>query len=103
MRAQNWKPIDFEAINMMCRPRLTSLVPAWLPNGYRQGAEWCALNPTRDDQHIGSFSINMDTGCWADFASNDVGGDPISLYAYLNDLTQSDAARALSDLVGGVA
>jgi hypothetical protein len=33
---------------------------------------------------------------WADFATGDKGGDPVSLYAYLMGISQSDAARALS-------
>jgi hypothetical protein len=35
------------------------------------------------DQNPGSFSINVRTGRWADFATGDKGGDVISLAAYL--------------------
>ncbi|SIT08809.1 hypothetical protein [Paracoccus saliphilus] len=97
---QSWKSVDFAAINLLCQPRLGTLVPAWLPQGHRRGAEWYALNPTRADRHIGSFSVNLSTGKWADFATGDAGGDPISLYAYLNRLSQPRAARALANLLG---
>ena len=37
----------------------------------------------------------------ADFALADVrGGDPVSLAAYLSGRSQSDAARALADMLG---
>jgi hypothetical protein len=39
--------------------------------------EYIVLNPRRADNHLGSFSINLRTGCWADFSSNDRGGDPV--------------------------
>jgi len=103
MQIGNWKPIDFAAINAVCLPRLHSIVPNWLPGGQRRGSEWYALNPTRADRHIGSFSVNMQTGRWGDFATGDAGGDPISLYAYLNGLSQFDAARALHQSLGELA
>lgn len=69
----------------------------WLPNGDQHGAEWVALNPKRpDDTHKGSFSINLDTGIWSDFAdSSATGGDAVSLYAYLHDLSQAEAAKEI--------
>jgi hypothetical protein len=91
----DWKSLNFATINIGCMHRLPALVAAWLPDGVLQGREWVALNPTRPDRRKGSFRINLDKGCWADFATDDKGGDPISLYAYLNRLSQSQAARGL--------
>ncbi|MFI5165001.1 MAG: hypothetical protein ACHQQS_00105 [Thermoanaerobaculales bacterium] len=76
------------------------LLHRWLPGGHREGREWVALNPTRVDHHLGSFRINLDTGRWADFATNDRGGDPISLLAYLNNCSQLDAAHDLAAMLG---
>lgn len=59
-----------------------------------------ALNPTRQDRHRGSFCINIDRGIWADFATGDSGGDPVSLYAYRYYLTMGEAARALTVELG---
>lgn len=95
-----WKPINYAAINAYCLPRLETLVREWLPSGYRRGDEWCALNPTRDDHRIGSFSVNIRTGKWADFATGDQGGDPISLHAYLTGLRQAQAAKSLAARMG---
>jgi hypothetical protein len=103
MRNSMWKPIDFTAVNIVALPRYASLLAAWLPDGHRQGADWVALNPTRLDRRKGSFRINVHKGCWADFATGDTGGDPVSLYAYLNGLSQPQAAHRLMAQIGGVA
>lgn len=96
----HWVRIDFAATNAICLIRFESLLAQWLPNGRLQGREWVALNPTRADRRPGSFRINVDSGLWADFATPDRGGDPISLYAYLTGLSQSKAAIALQQQMG---
>jgi hypothetical protein len=93
--------IDFAAINRAAQPRLHSLLPRWLPQGRQRGSEWVALNPRRADGQPGSFKVNLRTGRWADFATGDKGGDPISLVAYLLGLSQSEAARLLARDLGG--
>jgi hypothetical protein len=77
-----------------------SLVRRWLPNGRREGAEWVALNPTRDDHRKGSFKVNLRSGRWADFATGDAGGDLIALAAYLYNLDQAEAARKVAEALG---
>ncbi|MEP5599037.1 hypothetical protein [Parasphingorhabdus sp.] len=95
MLDNSWQPLNFATVNLACMQNLPALLVTWLPDGVRQGREWVALNPTRHDRRKGSFRINLDKGCWADFATNDKGGDPVSLYAFLNGMSQSQAARAL--------
>ncbi len=72
-----------------------------LPGGKLENHEYVTLNPTRHDKHPGSFRINIFTGKWADFATNDKGGDFISLWAYVKRISQIDATRALQVIVGG--
>ena len=72
----------------------------WLPDGRREGAEWIALNPRRNDRHAGSFKVNLETGAWSDFATGDCGGDLISLGAYLFRLRQGEAALRIADMLG---
>ena len=60
-------------------------VRSWLPDGRQNGSEWVAINPTRQDNKTGSFSINLDSGKWSDFADENAhGNDCISLFYYLN-------------------
>lgn len=92
--------IDFRSINSAALAVLPSLLMRWLPGGRREGHEWVALNPKRADRRPGSFRINMVTGRWSDFATGDVGGDTISLAAYLFDLKQTQAARRIAGMMG---
>lgn len=80
-----------------------SLLQAWLQDGRREGHEFKARNPTRSDDKIGSFSVNLNTGAWADFADSSPdakGGDLVSLYAYLNGLSQLEAGEAVAEQLG---
>ncbi len=88
--------IDFDSINASLDP--ASVVPQWLPDGKRVGGEWVARNPTRNDSHAGSFTINLGSGQWGDFATDEKGGDLVSLYAYLfHSGDNGKAARELAD------
>src|SRR5262249_40408245 len=93
--------LDYAAINQALNAE--TLVPQSLPHGHGRGNEWVARNPNRDDRHAGSFTINLRTGVWKDFAggAEDAGSDMVSLYAYLfhgND--QGAAAKELAQNFG---
>ena len=92
--------IDFEAVNRAALGRLPDLLWRWLPDGRIEGHEFVARNPTRVDRRPGSFKINLDTGRWADWATGDKGGDPVSLAAYLAGCGQAEAGRALAVMLG---
>ncbi len=59
--------LDFQRIAADALRRVDAVLSRWLPDGRRQGSEWVARNPTRADTKPGSFSVNRDTGRWADF------------------------------------
>ena len=88
--------IDFAGINNAALGYLPSLVRTWAPDGKMCGHEWIARNPTRPDRNPGSFSINVRTGKWADFATGDKGGDPVSLGRLHLPHHSSREPRALS-------
>lgn len=93
--------IDFERIAHDALNHAEQLLAAWLPDGKRDGHEWKALNPMRADRSVGSFSININTGAWGDFADDDTGGDLVSLCAYLfHDRDQVEAAYELAEQFG---
>lgn len=98
------RSVDFTAIRYAAERHVGDLVARWLPDGHRVGNEWVARNPRRDDRKLGSFSVNLRTGAWGDFATGDRGSDVISLAAYLHfpnsDKPQLDAARALARCLG---
>lgn len=93
---------SFEVVACAALAQSTTLVPAWLPEGRQHGDEWISKNPTRSDAAAGSFSINLLTGAWSDFAEggNAKGGDLISLFAYLHGLPQGKACAALARDLG---
>src|SRR5690242_16228731 len=92
--------IDFGRVNRAALAWLDDIVRRWLPGGRIEGREYVVRNPKRQDQRPGSFKINLTTGRWADWASGDKGGDPVSLAAFLFDLSQAEAARRLADMLG---
>ncbi len=94
------RTIDFSAVNDAALRSLPTILSRWLPQGKQERHEWISLNPRRADHHLGSFRINLRSGRWADFATDDRGGDPISLAAYLFGLTQGEAARRIASMLG---
>ena len=89
--------IDFAQIRAAALGAADNLLAEWLPSGCYDGHEYVALNPTRADKKRGSFRINTHSGQWADFATDDKGGDLIDLYAYLNSCSLAQAARAIAE------
>lgn len=85
-----------ELIESMLLPRIEELAMRLAPGGRREGAEWKALNPTRADHSLGSFSINLHSGKWADFsegAASNKAFPCLSLVAYL--ATAGDFGKAI--------
>jgi hypothetical protein len=92
--------IDFAAINQAALAAFPAVLARLLPRGKAVGRELVALNPRRSDRNLGSFKVNRYNGRWADFATGEQGGDPISLVAYLADVSQGEAARLLAQMLG---
>lgn len=92
--------IDFAGIAAAALSRSEDIVTRWLPGGRREGAEWVARNPTRADHRPGSFKVNLRTGRWSDFATDDKGGDLVALAAYVFRLDMGEAARRVADMCG---
>ncbi len=92
--------IDIKEVARAALASSQRVVSHFLPSGRREGNEWVARNPTRDDKHLGSFKINLSNGKWNDFATGDKGGDLVSLVAYLEGTNQLEAARRLAKFLG---
>ena len=91
---------DFNKIKAAALASIENVLSHYCPGGKRQGHEYLPLNPVRSDSKPGSFSINLNTGAWSDFATNDKGGDLIALVAYIEGIKQSEAANRLSQFLG---
>jgi hypothetical protein len=87
-------------VNRAALAVLPRLLQRWLPGGHIESNEYVARNPRRADRRAGSFKINVKTGRWADFATGDRGGDPVSLAAFLAGIGQAEAARRLAAMLG---
>ncbi len=92
--------IDFKSVASAALRNIDGILAAWVPGGKRHGAEYVARNPVRNDEREGSFSINLSTGVWSDFATDEKGGDLVSLVAYLDSVTQSEACKRLAQHLG---
>ena len=92
--------LDFTSINAAALAAFPAVLNCLLPDGKTVGRDLVALNPRRADHRLGSFRINRYNGRWADFATSARGGDPVSLVAYLADVSQGDAARLLAQMLG---
>lgn len=92
--------LDFKGLNEYALSNIDSVLHHYLPNGKHEGHEYKPLNPRRADNKSGSFSINTNTGVWADFADSEAKGqDVISLVAYVTNKPQGEAFKELSDLL----
>lgn len=87
--------IDYQSLAKDLLNKSGTLVPWLLPGGKLQGREWVCSNLRGGEGD--SLKVNLDTGLWSDFATEDKGGDLISLYAAVKGLSQRDAALELTD------
>lgn len=92
--------VDFGRVNAAALNRAEAVVKGLLPDGRREGSEWVARNPRRDDHRPGSFKVSLAKGAWGDWACDARGGDLVSLAAYLTGLSQRDAAICLAESLG---
>jgi hypothetical protein len=98
--ATMFKVIDFGLRLDAALAAFPSVLARILPGGKRIGKEIVALNPRRADRNLGSFKVNRYNGKWADFATGHPGGDPVSLVAYVADVSQVEAAHLLARMLG---
>jgi putative DNA primase/helicase len=85
--------IDFDSINARLLSDYLGTLKQWFPNGKKIGADWCVGSLAGEPGE--SLKIHVRKGFWKDFASGKKGGDPVSLYAALNEIKQSEAAKRL--------
>jgi len=91
------KYYDFALIKQRYGENPLPILRQLVGNGEIQGKSYVALNPTRNDRHIGSFFIDIATGRFYDFATGDKGGDVIDLAAYIYNCGIGEAVQRLGN------
>ena len=92
---------DFMRVGSAALNSIESLLSEWLPNGVREGREWCI--GSRDGESGKSMKVCLAgdaAGVWSDFSADDSGSDLISLYAYIHRMEQVDAMKAVAASLG---
>lgn len=103
-RNSQYDRVDFQRVNDAARPVLRAILRRVLPGGREVNGQYVVRNPRRRDRTPGSFMIRLRDGVWRDFATDDDGGgDVISLIAFVEGVSQVEAARLLAQLlnIGG--
>jgi hypothetical protein len=93
--------LDFAAINSAALARLPEVLARLLPGGRAVGPEWHAGSLRGDPGD--SLRVRMRgerAGRWADFATGEKGGDPVSLAAAVARTRQIEGARQLARMLG---
>lgn len=92
MLKSNYKRDYFaEAHQILNSQGYRNYIQQLLPGGTVQNNEYVVKNPTRNDNKAGSFSINLTTGKWSDFATGDAGNDLIGLTVYVKGISKTEA------------
>jgi len=91
------KELDFKGLAAILLSDWGTYVPAWCPGGKLVGREYMSGSVRGGPGD--SFRVNIDTGRWADFATDEKGGDLVSLYAAGQGIKNGEAARRLADKI----
>jgi len=93
--------LDFAMVNSAALARLPEVLARLLPGGRAVGPEWYAGSLRGDPGD--SLRVRMRgerAGRWADFATGEKGGDPVSLAAAVTRTRQIEGARQLARMLG---
>jgi len=93
--------LDFAAINSAALIRLPDVLARLLPGGRAVGPEWHAGSLRGEPGD--SLRVRMHgerAGRWADFATGEKGGDPVSLAAAVARTRQIEGAKQLARMLG---
>ncbi|WP_242530988.1 hypothetical protein [Roseococcus thiosulfatophilus] len=93
--------LDFATVNSAALARLPEVLARLLPGGRAVGPEWHAGSLRGDPGD--SLRVRMRgerAGRWADFATGEKGGDPVSLAAAVARTRQIEGAKQLARMLG---
>ncbi len=90
----------FKLVNDACIPQMESLLREISPKISISGGDFLILNPNRDDKNLGSLRVSKATGAWIDHATDEHGGDFVSLWAFARNIGNREAKDDLAHRVG---
>lgn len=96
--ASDLPPLKFRDLAAALLPMADDLVPDWLRGGVQRGHEWVCGSLAGGKGT--SCSVNLVTGEWADFSSEEKGIDLLSLYKAIHGLTMAQACVELARNLG---
>ncbi len=94
--SKDW--VNYGGINAAALAASPELLKKWLPRGRVVGREFQVGNLRGDPGD--SLKVNLNSGKWADFSTDEAGGDLVALYAAIHRLDQATAARMLASDLG---
>ncbi len=81
-------------ISRQLAQNVDTVVHELLPNGKRQGQEWCIGSVAGEDGNSLKVHLTGDrAGKWKDFSSSDKGGDLLDLYCAVNSVNMAEAIK----------
>lgn len=88
-------------IASMLAERVESVVKLLLPNGVRDGHEWCVGSLAGETGQSLKVHLTGDkAGVWKDFANGETGGDLVDLWHIVRDIDKSEALREIRRYLG---
>ncbi len=89
---------SFDQVNTAARAAYPRLLEEWFPRGRLHGNEFRVGNLQGDAGQ--SLSVNVKSGVWKEFASDDGGSDAVSLFSAIHRLGQVEAKNTLAAALG---
>ncbi|MBO7536841.1 MAG: toprim domain-containing protein [Alphaproteobacteria bacterium] len=90
--------INFTEIKQRYSENPLPILRQLVGEGKIEGNDYVALNPRRNDSRLGSFRIDIQTGHFHDFATEDRGGSVIDLAMFVHNCGIVEAAQRLESL-----
>lgn len=88
-------------ISELLADQVESLVRELLPSGKREGHEWCAGDVSGGvGKSLKVQLVGERKGLWKDFASGEMGGDMLDLWAATRNLTLGEAIKQAKNYLG---